>query len=76
MKEIRVQPCGSWVQLILGLGEARKYLPKLCLERRVKTRRRGKYLSLRRFSLAVYSVRGLHLLLHSHSISGMYKVKS
>lgn len=62
MKEISVQHCGSGVQLILGLEEARKILPNLCHERKVKTRKRRKYPSLKRFGLAVYGLRGLHLV--------------
>lgn len=41
----------------------------------MKTRKKSKSPSLKRFGLAVYGPRGLHLLLHSHSTPGMYNVK-
>lgn len=51
MEEICEQHCGSWGQLILGLEEARNFLPKLCHERRVKTTKRGKYPLLKSFGM-------------------------
>lgn len=41
----------------------------------MKTRKKSKSPSLKRFGLAVYGPRGLHLLLHSHSTPGMYNIK-